>query len=127
MRRGLISFLLKLIGFGDYDIFQIDSTIIVNDQYNFFLGFIASGLIGTVMGMLFYLIQEWIGYQYILVGRMILALFFWFLFKIYSSAFLMGKSLEQRTLITYYNHVASTVCSGLFLGWSMKRLLQTKK
>jgi hypothetical protein len=121
-----LSLLLKLAGFGEHDIFQIDSTVIINNQYNFFLGFIASIIMGSVLGMLFYLAEEWLGYRYFIIGGIAIALYFWFAMKIYSSAFIIGRTLEQRPLLSYYNHIVSTLFAGLCLGLFMKRLLRAK-
>lgn len=121
----LVSLLLVSLGFGTLDIYRLDSLVITTNRPTLFFGFLANCVVGGVAGILLLYSMEKYKPGCVLARSIMLSFLFWFVFKLYDVAFIIGKTVEIKPIATYYSHVICVLVNGLTLGllfmWMMRK------
>lgn len=81
---------------------------------------------GGTAGVLLYLACEQIGSSLLAIKGAMIALFFWFIFKLYTTAFIEGRFVDTRAFDTYFSHLICTITYGLLLGLAFRFTLFRK-
>ena len=118
-----LSMLLVALGIGAQDMYQIDSLFITLNRPSFIFGMIVEFVAGGVAGIVLYQVLDKYGSGNIVIKAVMISWFFWFLFKLYSTAFIEGKHVEIRPFSTYYNHIICLMFYGIVLGLAFKYTL----
>ena len=122
-----VSRLLVTLGFGVYDIFEIDSVIVTVTRPVILHGFIVNLYAGGLTGVLLYIFLEKYSTECIVFKAVGLSALAWFLVECFATAYFEGKTLPIRPLEDTITHVIAAMANGIALGLLFRRFLYRKQ
>ncbi len=119
----LITWVLVKLGVAPHDMYSIDSLVITLNRESFWIGFVVNFIVGGAVAVLLNWALSRYGADNVINKAIAASLMGWFLFRLYSTAFIEGRLTDPRPIAQYVVHLAGAVSTGVALGVLLKLVL----
>jgi hypothetical protein len=123
----VITRILVSLGIGKYDEYQLNSLVATINEPSVIIGMIINFIIGSLIGVLLYLLIEKTGKELTICKSIFLGLLIWFIFESSFTAFYEGLLHVQREANDHYVHLVGTTIYGLSQGLLFRYVLYRVK
>lgn len=122
----IFSTILKYFGFAKYSMYDLASLIITFNRPSIIMGLFVDALISGTLAIIFCLIFEKLGSDYLVIKTMLGSFIAWLAFELLLTSTIEGKFIAIRPMRDYYSHILGTMVFGIMLGVLIKRFYFSK-
>jgi hypothetical protein len=122
-----VSLMLLAAGLGNQDVYSMDSLLVTQDTPSPFIGLIVNLVVGGSSAVVLCFLLDRLGSQCVLIKGIMMSLFIWFVFNLYSGAFIEGRFVEVRADAAHYNQVLGVLADGAAVGALFRLTIFKKK
>lgn len=123
----IVTKILVALAIGQYAVFELNSLLVTNDRPSMLMGFIINFVLGSYVGMLFYLVSKKLGTEHLIIKAALCSSLVWFIFELGFTALIEDQYIPMRPVIDHYVHIIGTVTFGITTGVLLKLCIFRKR